>query len=532
MFPAFIKQHKLTIIFLLTSLALIAMVINRRINSGTAAQTTANIPEVTLLPTADYRRQESVNLDNATVESLGQANLKAQTSGAITQVNVKLGDRVSAGQVLMQLQNGDIKAQLEQAQAGLVLAQAKLEELQRGSRAEDIAISQTSADETKTALINSIKDTYAKSDDAIHNHIDKFFTNPRQSSVKFSLQINISGATKTEFKAQNPELAAKVEKTKYELETILSDWQTATADLRTSSDAGALQNALDRSKENLQTETDFLNDMAQLVNSLSADNTAVKTVIDGYKTEFSAARNAVSSSLASLQAAETAWKSAQKALNYKLAGSSSEQIEQGKAAVDQAQASVDALKAALVKTSVISPIDGRVSYINGNIGEYIGAGSLAAEVVNPAALRVKTYISESDLHNVAAGATVAIGDNALGIVETVSPAVNSQTKKAEVNIVITQNGNPPIVVGQNVSVKISGSSSQNYFLLPIEVIQFTGSETYALSVGPDLSLVKIPVITGQVIGEKIYVVSGIDDNSLIVSSVRGLEPGMTVAIRR
>lgn len=531
MLPNFIKQHKLTVIFLLISLALIAMVIDRRANNGIAVQNTADIPEVTLLSTADYRRQESVDLENATVESLGQANLKAQTSGAITQVNVKLGDRVAAGLVLMQLQNSEIKAQLEQARAGLVLVQARLEELQRGSRAEDLAISQTSANETKTALVNSIKDAYAKSDDAIHNHIDKFFTNPRQSSTQFLVQINIPGAAKVEFKAQNPELAAKVEKDKYKLEAILSDWQTATTNLQASSNDNALQNALEQSQKNLQMETDFLNDMAQLVNSLSSDSTAVKTIIDGYKTEFSAARNTVSGSLGSLQAAETAWKAAQKALDYKLAGSSAEQIEQGNAAVNQAQASVDALKAALAKTSVISPIEGRVSYINGNIGEYITAGSLVAEVVNPAALRVKTYISESDLANVAAGAAATIGDNASGIVETVSPAVNSQTKKAEVNIVVTQNGNPPIVVGQNVSVKISRSSSQNYFLLPIEAIQFTGSETYALSVGPDSSLIKVPVVTGQVIGEQIYVVSGINDGSLIVSSVRGLEPGKTVTIR-
>jgi len=62
--------------------------------------------------------------------------------------------------------------------------------------------------------------------------------------------------------------------------------------------------------------------MAFLVNSITTDNMSLKTVIDSYKTEFSNTRSIVSAALASLQAAQTAWQTARKNLDYKLAGAS------------------------------------------------------------------------------------------------------------------------------------------------------------------------------------------------------------------
>lgn len=528
------KKHKLTVVFAAIAVVTVVFAANQHLKNNSAVEVPADIQEVSLIPVADYRQEKTVDLDNAIVESLGQADLKAQISAPVMQVNVKLGDPVAAGQTLVQLQNNDIKAQLEQAQAGLAAANAKLDELQRGARAEDIAISQTSSNETRMALINSIKDSYAKSDDAIHNHIDKFFTNPRESSAAFRVEVNVSGTAKSFFNPIDNDLAIEVQKQKYELESVLSDWQTAVSGLDSSTTDSKLQESLALSKKNLQTEIDFLNNMAPLVNGMTAESSSVKTVIDGYKTEFSAARSTVSGALASLQGAQTSWQTAQKALDYKLAGASAEQLEQGKAAVAQAAASVDTLKATLAKTSIVSPINGRISYIDVNVGEFASAGTLVASVVNPSALQVKTYVSETDLPSVTEGARATIGNNARGIVEAVAPAVDSQTKKAQINIIVTDKGDPSIVVGQNVGVKIASKDSENakYYLLPIEAIQFTGNETYALSVGPNSTLEKVPVATGQIVGEKIYVTSGIDENSAIVSSVRGLAPGQKVTVKK
>jgi len=513
----FLKQHKVGAIFAIIAAGLVLIAVSSRLNNQSQTQTANDLPAVSLVAVADYAQAATVNLDNGIVESMKQADLKAQISAQIVSINAKLGDNVIAGQTLAKLQDRDINAQLEQAQA-------KLDELKNGARPEDIRLSQTSADEAKTALVNSIKDSYAKSDDAIHNHIDKFFVNPRQSTPEFIILTDISGNQIT-FHPSNDDQARKIANQKFALEELFSGWQKTINLVNVNSNSDEIENAAALSKKNLQTITDFLNTMAPIVNDFTSGNSAYKQIIDGYKADFSTARITVSGALSALQGSQTAARAANNALELKLAGASTEQIR-------QAQAAVDTLKAALAKTSIIAPISGKISYIAGNIGELASTGQLVASIVNPNALQVKSYASENDLPQIAVGDFADIDGGAKGIVSNASPAIDAQTKKAEVIIAITQNGPSPIVIGQSVSVRIAGkqsSQTNKSYLLPIQAIQFSGNENYVLSIGPDQKVAKIAVATGEIVGENIYVTGGLAPDMKIISSVRGLKEGDSVS---
>lgn len=525
-----VKQHKVSATFAVIAASLIATAVATRVNDQNQTPTTDGRPTVSLVPAADFARPLTIDLDSGQVESMKQADLKAQMTAQIVSVNAKLGDNVSAGQILVKLQDRDIAAQLEQAQAGLSAAQARLDELKRGGRTEDIAISRTGAAEAQTSLINSLKDTYAKSDDAIHNHIDKFFANPHQRNAEFLISVNVGGI-QTSFRPNNDDLAYKTANQKYALEAVLSDWQKTIMTVTADSGQNQIDAATDLSKKNLQTIIDFMNTMAPLVNDLTTDNSTYKPIIDGYKTEFSAARGAVSGALAVLQGAQAAQKNAANALDLKLAGSSAEQIRQGQAAVEQAQAAVNALKATLSKTAIAAPISGKISYISGDIGELAAAGQLIASIVNPGTLQVKTYASENDLAQIQIGAAAEIDGGASGIVSNVSPAIDAQTKKAEVMIAINKNAPAPIIIGQSVSVKISAenkNSGRTDFLLPIQAVQFTNESNFVLTVNSRNIVETISVQTGDLIGENIRIVGGLPADAKIIPSVRGLKAGDTV----
>jgi len=523
----FIKQRKVSILFLAIAFIMVAAIFSSRSanqkmnNAGDETQT------VSLINVDDYRQENSVELDSGTVESLGQAELKSQLSAPIAKVNVVLGDRVAAGQILVELKNDDIKAQLDQAQAGQIAAQARLDEVVRGARPEDLQISKTSLEQAQNNLLNSVKDAYAKSDDAIHNHIDKFFANPRQSNAEFQIIVN-AGTSQSTFEGSNPELADNMGHKKYEIEKILENWQIQLAGLNPSN----IEANVSLAKQNLQAQIDFLNEMAPLVNSISTDNATYKQTIDGYKTEFSAARSTISGSQSSLNSSETSWKASKEALTLKEAGASSEQIKQAQAAAAQAKASVASLEATLEKTAIRSPIDGKISQISGRVGELATPGQLIASIVNPDALRVKTYISENDLSLVSENDPVTINGTAKGIVQTIAPAINPQTKKIEVNIIVTENSQKPaIIAGQNVSLKIANRNNKNNtYLLPIQAVQFSGGNNYVFTV--DNGLVKqVPVTTAELVGENVEVVNGLQSGTKIISSVRGLEAGEKVNIQ-
>jgi HlyD family secretion protein len=61
--------------------------------------------------------------------------------GKVAWIGVDKGDRVKEGQVIVRLEDDEYRAQLQQAKGQLQNLQARLEELQNGSRPEEIATS-------------------------------------------------------------------------------------------------------------------------------------------------------------------------------------------------------------------------------------------------------------------------------------------------------------------------------------------------------------------------------------------------------
>ncbi|GAB6067800.1 hypothetical protein JCM13664_11190 [Methylothermus subterraneus] len=67
----------------------------------------------------------------AYVQALDKTRLAAEVSGKVEKVEVREGDRVEAGQILVQLEETPLRLALERAQAALAAAQTNLEEAQR-----------------------------------------------------------------------------------------------------------------------------------------------------------------------------------------------------------------------------------------------------------------------------------------------------------------------------------------------------------------------------------------------------------------
>lgn len=74
------------------------------------------------------------------VEAVDQVAVSAKVSGRVTKLDAEIGQKVKAGQVIAELERGTIEAQVAQAEAGLTTAQVRLGTLERGPRAEDVAI--------------------------------------------------------------------------------------------------------------------------------------------------------------------------------------------------------------------------------------------------------------------------------------------------------------------------------------------------------------------------------------------------------
>jgi HlyD family secretion protein len=81
-------------------------------------------------------------------------NVNSKVTGRLAWIGVEKGDQVKEGQVLVRLEDQEFRASYEQARGALDNAHAYLEELQNGSRPEEIQQAQHNLDEARATLAN------------------------------------------------------------------------------------------------------------------------------------------------------------------------------------------------------------------------------------------------------------------------------------------------------------------------------------------------------------------------------------------
>lgn len=79
----------------------------------------------------------------------------AKVVGKVAWIGVEKGDRVKAGQTIVRLEDDEYRAQVQQAKGQLANLQAKLLELQHGSRPEEIAVTDANLAQARADLANA-----------------------------------------------------------------------------------------------------------------------------------------------------------------------------------------------------------------------------------------------------------------------------------------------------------------------------------------------------------------------------------------
>lgn len=86
-----------------------------------------------------------------------EIKLASRVVGRLQQVPVNDGDPIHKGQVIAVLENNDLQAQVEQARASVLHAQAALERLRNGARPEERAAAHAAMNEAQAAADNALQ---------------------------------------------------------------------------------------------------------------------------------------------------------------------------------------------------------------------------------------------------------------------------------------------------------------------------------------------------------------------------------------
>lgn len=82
-------------------------------------------------------------------------SVNSKVTGRIAWIGVEKGDKVKAGQVLVKLEDQEFRAQVEQARGAVGMAKARLDQLEHGSRPEEVAQASANLDEARANLTNA-----------------------------------------------------------------------------------------------------------------------------------------------------------------------------------------------------------------------------------------------------------------------------------------------------------------------------------------------------------------------------------------
>ena len=358
----------------------------------------------------DFLQQVSVS---GKVVAAQDVELGFSQSGRVTYVRGKVGDRVAAGALVAEIENSDLRANVSQKQAVVASQQAKLDSLKQGTRPEDIAVAESAVSGAETALeqanqavVNAISDAYAKSDDAIHNQLDQFISNPRSMNPQLT------------FTTTATQLAINIPSKRITIEKTLSDWQSSISLLTASSN---LSGAASQAQKNLGTVADMLSDAGAALAQAVPSAAISQSTISAYTSDIATARSTINASVIAINTALTTQKaavasldSARKNLALKAAGSTSADIAAQAAQVQAAQADLENAQAQLAKTRITAPFAGVISMMDAKVGKIISPNVAEITLIGNGAFQIESYIPEINIAMIKVGDTAIVTLDAYG----------------------------------------------------------------------------------------------------------------------
>lgn len=316
--------------------------------------------------------------------------------GRIARVYTAVGKEVQNGALLAETENNDLKAALLQKQAALEKAQAQFAALEEGARPEELAIQETAVVNARAVLLEALRGAYRAADDAVHNQVDRFYSNPRTAA-----QLN--------FTVADSQLQIDLVARRSTLETELSAWRRVID--AASPDVSVLAA---QSQKALGSVADFLSMNNAALNKAVSNAVVTESMIDGYTTDVATARSAVNTAATSVANAVSSLSAAETNLALKQAGTRSTDIAVQRAEIKSIEADVLAARAQLAKTRITAPFAGLITRIDAKAGEVAQNGAVMVSMIQGGTFQIEAYVPEVEISAVEIGDIAEIRLDAYG----------------------------------------------------------------------------------------------------------------------
>jgi HlyD family secretion protein len=492
--------------------------------------------ESTIVSRGDVIQEVSTTGRVKPVESV---DLAFERSGKVISVGVNVGDKVVTGETLAFLENQELSAQVLQAQASLEAEQAKLNEMKKGTRLEEIQSAETRLNNAQVGVINAQNKAIADLESANTSAVNagQAGVTAGKNALLTLTDLQLKYFTDNSFESQNlANLKALA------IKSLLGAENGGTM---VASSIGALNGGafgdiqlvmLSKDYSNLDLVlTNVIDAIQKVRNALnavpisnamtSAEKTtlaAEKTSIENYLNSVSIKKEALAvqkiTNDLSIAAAQSELALAQDNLDLKKAGYTPEQIQAQEARVKSSEANVLTYQAQLNKTIIRAPFEGIITKQDAKVGEIITANVAIISMISDKNFEIEVNIPESDMTKIKIGNVAKITLDAYGKdiefraqVTSIDPAEiifeGIATYKTKLNFI---SEDERIKSGMTANIDILTAEKKDVIIVPQRAVsQIDGNK-----------IIKVIGLDEEIIERKVEIgLKGSDGNIEIISGI-------------
>jgi len=439
----------------------------------------AQIPEESPIQTATVRRGDLVIFASGvgTVIPSTEIELGFPKGGELVEVSVQVGDEVSAGDVLMRVDDSDARQgvanaelQVVKAQSDLAAAEEKLSDLQAGTSEADLLNAQ--------AALASAEESY-----------DRVIDGPDQTEIE-KKELSLSKAKNSLWSAQLSRDSAGGRADEGGLSTSYDSAQASVANAEVSVRLAEI-------------------DLEELLEPAS------EAEIADAKAKLAQAKEKLEDLLAAPADDDLATVEAQ--------------VEQARLSLANAELSREAAQRDLEETALIAPIDGTIMEVKADAGERVGSNAIVtlADTSHPL---IEIYLDESDLGAIQVGYEVEVVLDALpdelftGRVVRLDPFLisiqNVSTIRALAELDATSFAKPQgLLMQMSAAVDVIGGRAEGVLLVPVEALRETSPGQYAVFVVEEGELELCVVEVGLMDYTSAEIVSGLKLGDVVSTGI-------------
>jgi HlyD family secretion protein len=465
------------------------------------------------------------------VSAENQLDIKPSGSAAVTEVDVKLGQVVKAGQRIAVLDEKDASVALAQAQASLDSAQANYDSVAAGSTATDLQLAQSAVDSAQLSLTKA-KNDYQTTKQQQAQAVANASLNLLNASLQAQPQPSNIGTTTVTVSGSY----TGTDKGQY----IITIYTTGNgsnynvAGLESSSFGPIVKGVAEPVGTKglyitFATTGVLINGDSWTITLPNTQGSGYASANNSYQSAILAQQQAMNNAQNSIDSAQISLTNAQAQLQLKQNGSTQSQIEQAKAQLANAKSQLQSAQNNYNNNIITAPFDGVIASLNAKVGQQVSGSTSAAGSTALATLITQQKIviislNEVDVTKIKVGDKVTLTFDAIdglvitGTVGEIDSIGTVSQGVVNYNVQISlDTSDDRIKPGMSATANIITNVKTDVLMVPNSAIKSGSSGSYVQELDSAGKPQNVTVTTGIANDTSTEIVSGLNEGDKVVT---------------